>query len=290
MSGDVLAQFRSTTLAGLSKRTTPGSAPSLSQAQRIQLDLIDEDPDQPRRTFDEAVIADMAASIELVGGVVTPVTVRTAPGGRYLLSDGACRVRASRRLGLPDIPAVLADEGQDALLRQAVANGQRTGLSDSDTAAVIARLSAQKLKGRAIATALGIRDEQSLKYWRALDGVRQVPALAAWINRGAVRALYMLRLEWDDWDDGQREQAAAALELLEELTVTAARRIIGGATVTNGTTVKTTQADAAETSAEAEPVAAPKQAARRTDPDAARLARVRAWIADPARPRPPLSV
>lgn len=286
-SGDVLSR--------LGARVEPKAAPALAQAQRILLDRIDEDPDQPRRTFDEAVIADLAASIRLVGGVVTPITVRAAAGGRYLLSDGACRVRASRLLQLADIPAVLADESQDALLRQAVANGQRTGLSDSDTAAVIARLSAQKLKGKEIATALGIKDEQSLKYWRALDEVREVPALAAWIDRGAVRALYDLRRAWDRWDDGQCQQVTNALAGLDELTVTAARRIIGSMTAAGGEVAEAgTEPGAVEMTVEAEPAAVLKLTARKTtplfNPDAEREARVRAWLADPSRPRPPLNV
>jgi len=64
---------------------------------RIQLDVIDPNPHQPRRVIDEAALSELVASIG-DHGLLQPITVRRVPGGRYQLIAGHRRLEAFRRL------------------------------------------------------------------------------------------------------------------------------------------------------------------------------------------------
>ena len=70
------------------------------QPMQIGVDLIDEDPQQPRTLFEEAAMAELAASIT-ERGVLQPISVRPHPEipGRWLLNFGARRLRACRFAG-----------------------------------------------------------------------------------------------------------------------------------------------------------------------------------------------
>lgn len=105
----------------------------------IPLDLIDPDPEQPRRRFDDAELDEMAASIR-EHGVITPVKVRPR-GGRYGLIAGEKRWRSSQRAGLAAIPAVIEDL-DDAQVRaqQLIENVQRSDLHPLDEAQHIHRM------------------------------------------------------------------------------------------------------------------------------------------------------
>ena len=199
----------------------------------------------------------------------------------------------SRLAGLFNVSPVLVGLPQDALLRQAIANGQRTRLSDSDTAGVIATLTERGMKNAEIATILALPDPQSLKHYRALAQVDGVPELARWVNKGSVRALYELHRAWLAADDMGRQLMAEALDGLDNLTVTAARRIIEAAAPAKVEAMAEKASGAStEPAAEAEPLVTPKRRAKAADadPDAEREALARAWLADPRRPRPALDV
>ncbi len=77
----------------------------------LALDRIDRNPDQPRHSFDEGQLGELAASIA-VHGVLQPVIVRALADGRWQLIAGERRLRASRMAGLETIPAVVRDEGE----------------------------------------------------------------------------------------------------------------------------------------------------------------------------------
>jgi ParB family chromosome partitioning protein len=104
--------------------TGPGSLP---------VDLIDPNPEQPRRFFDPDQLERLAASI-LQHGVLQPVVVRQA-GDRYELIVGERRWRASRAAGLKEIPAVVADFTEQARLEVAIVeNVQRHDLNPMELA------------------------------------------------------------------------------------------------------------------------------------------------------------
>ena len=72
----------------------------------IALDQIKPNPSQPRTTFDEASLEDLAASIEEVG-VLQPILVRSREDAFELVA-GERRWREARIAGLTEIPAVMS--------------------------------------------------------------------------------------------------------------------------------------------------------------------------------------
>lgn len=68
--------------------------------------LIDSNPRQPRRAFDEGKIAELRASIEK-HGILEPLLVTEKSGGRFELIAGERRLRAARALGLKTVPVLV---------------------------------------------------------------------------------------------------------------------------------------------------------------------------------------
>ena len=79
-----------------------------SGVQEISLGDIDPNPDQPRRTFSEESIAQLAQSIR-EQGVLQPILVTPQNGGRYRIVAGERRWRASRVAGLDKVPVIVRD-------------------------------------------------------------------------------------------------------------------------------------------------------------------------------------
>ena len=104
-----------------------------SELSNLSVDLIDPNPDQPRRHFDAARLEQLSASIER-SGVLQPVVV-TRSGERFVLLVGERRWRASRAAGLQTIPAVIADVDPDERLELAIVeNVQREDLNPIELA------------------------------------------------------------------------------------------------------------------------------------------------------------
>lgn len=76
--------------------------------QEIAIGDIDPNPDQPRRTFSEESIAQLAQSIR-EQGVLQPILVTPQNGGRYRIVAGERRWRASRAAGLAKVPVIIRD-------------------------------------------------------------------------------------------------------------------------------------------------------------------------------------
>ena len=74
----------------------------------LPLDLIDEDPNQPRTVFDPQLLQELADTIR-ARGVKNPISVHlnTEKPGRYIINDGARRYRASKMAGKKSIPAFI---------------------------------------------------------------------------------------------------------------------------------------------------------------------------------------
>lgn len=76
--------------------------------QEIDIHLIDRNPNQPRKTFDEESLKSMASSISMYG-VLQPILLVKSEGGRYLIIAGERRFRASLLAGLKTIPAIVRE-------------------------------------------------------------------------------------------------------------------------------------------------------------------------------------
>jgi ParB family chromosome partitioning protein len=110
----------------------------------LSLKSVEEDPDQPRQTFGEAAMQELADSIATYG-VKVPISVHRHPKleGRYIINDGARRYRATLRAGLATVPAVVTDAF--SLIEQIVVNKVRDDTPAKDKAQAFARL--MKTKG-----------------------------------------------------------------------------------------------------------------------------------------------
>jgi ParB family transcriptional regulator, chromosome partitioning protein len=87
--------------------------------EEVAVGSITPNPRQPRRTFDEDALEELAASITEVG-LLQPVVVRKLGGGNYELVMGERRWRASQRAGLEYIPAIVRETPDTDMLRDAL--------------------------------------------------------------------------------------------------------------------------------------------------------------------------
>ncbi|MGN0744993.1 MAG: ParB/RepB/Spo0J family partition protein [Christensenellales bacterium] len=78
------------------------------QTQEIDISLIDRNPNQPRKTFDEDSLREMSTSIATYG-VLQPLLLVRTEGGRYLIIAGERRFRASMLAGLKKVPAIIRE-------------------------------------------------------------------------------------------------------------------------------------------------------------------------------------
>ncbi len=127
-----------------------------SGTPELAIDLIDEDPLQPRREdnpgFSKESLDELAATI-IARGVKTPISVRKAPNGRYLINHGARRFRASKIAGKTTIPAFIDEDYSDT--DRVVENIQRDGLTAREIADFIGRELSKGFKKVDIARCLG---------------------------------------------------------------------------------------------------------------------------------------
>jgi ParB family chromosome partitioning protein len=118
----------------------PQAAAASAQAEagaRIPIELIRPNPDQPRRSFSEDDLNELAASIR-EKGVIQPLVVRRDPSreGGYQIVAGERRWRAAQRAQLHDLPVVVRDFSDDEALEVAIIeNIQRADLNPIEEAA-----------------------------------------------------------------------------------------------------------------------------------------------------------
>jgi ParB family chromosome partitioning protein len=179
--------------------------------REIPLSAIEADPNQPRRTFDQDKLQELAESIKQYG-VISPILVRAGKlPGRYTVISGERRFRAANLAGLASIPAVVnqGDDAEDRMLAmQLVENLQRDDLTPLERAQAIGALrDAHNLSIRDIAEKLNISKsavQRSLEILQLpddlLNALREGAAeskvlLLAKIDDPAVRASYLKDLD-----------------------------------------------------------------------------------------------
>lgn len=100
-----------------------------STINEISIELIDANPNQPRRDFDEQALQELAASIREIG-IIQPITLRQEANGRYMIIAGERRWRASQLAGLQAIPAYIRTISDENVMEMAlVENIQREDLN-----------------------------------------------------------------------------------------------------------------------------------------------------------------
>lgn len=94
----------------------------------VDINLIDPNPKQPRKSFDEETIKGLSASIS-TDGILQPLIVQHE-SGRYRLISGERRWRAARLAGLRQIPVIVREDSSADVLRMAIVeNIQREDLN-----------------------------------------------------------------------------------------------------------------------------------------------------------------
>lgn len=109
--------------------------PDLSPST-VPIDLIDANPQQPRTSFRDGELDELAASLRR-HGVIQPIVLRPAPGstGRYQIVAGERRWRAAQRAGLHEMPAVVRALDDRQILELAIIeNIQRVDLDPIEEA------------------------------------------------------------------------------------------------------------------------------------------------------------
>ncbi|MBR3315875.1 MAG: ParB/RepB/Spo0J family partition protein [Atopobiaceae bacterium] len=114
-------------------------APGLRE---LRIEDVQPNPDQPRRSFDEDELAELADSVARCG-VLQPIVVRPF-GGSYQIVAGERRYQAAKRAGLATVPVVVREVSDEEMLQLAlVENLQRSDLNPMEAARGYRDLAAQ---------------------------------------------------------------------------------------------------------------------------------------------------
>jgi ParB family transcriptional regulator, chromosome partitioning protein len=128
-------------LLGEAARETPvgGNGPARGDIRMIPIASIEPHPGQPRRTFNEAALAELAESIA-ARGVIQPIVVRPH-GHRFQIVAGERRWRAAQKARLHELPAIVRDFDEAETLEIALLeNIQRQDLNAIEEAQAYQRL------------------------------------------------------------------------------------------------------------------------------------------------------
>ena len=181
------------------------------QLAAVRLSEVDPNPHQPRKTFSDASIGELAESIARYG-LLSPIIVRGSSGGRYELVAGARRLRALKKLGLDTADALILPPGdRDTALLALVENLHREPLGYFDEAEAYRawmdehHLSQQALSQRLLKSPSAVANK--LRLLKLPPSVRDALQRANLSERHA-RAL--LRLH------GEQRQLAAVRQIAED--------------------------------------------------------------------------
>ena len=190
--------------------------------EEVATSSVTPNPRQPRQTFDEDALDELAASIREVG-LLQPVVVRKLMPGHYELIMGERRWRASQRAGLDRIPAIVREAPDDDLLRDAlIENLHREQLNALEEAAAYQQLlddfgaTHEELAGKIGRSRPHISN--TLRLLNLPSGVQKRVA-AGVLSAGHARALLAL-------GDPQAQERLATRIVAEGLSVRAVEEIV----------------------------------------------------------------
>ena len=158
----------------------------------LELDAIEMNPFQPRTSFNEESLRELASSIKELG-VIQPITVRKLDFNSYQLVSGERRFRASKLIGLPTIPAYIRiANDQESLEMALVENIQRQDLDPIEIALSYQRLIEEiEVTQEALSERVGKNRSTVTNYLRLLklDPIIQTGMRDGFISMGHGRAL-----------------------------------------------------------------------------------------------------
>ncbi|PZG02258.1 ParB/RepB/Spo0J family partition protein [Micromonospora deserti] len=188
----------------------------------IPVDAIVPNPKQPRQVFDEEALEELKTSIQEVG-FLQPIVVRQLDDEKFELVMGERRWRAAQAVGRENIPAIVRDTRDDAMLRDALLeNIHRANLNPLEEAAAYQQLLDEfGATHEELARRIGRSRPQISNTIRLLNLPAQVQrrVAAGVLSAGHARALLSL--------DDQESQEQLALRIVAEgLSVRATEEIV----------------------------------------------------------------
>ena len=164
----------------------------------LDVELIHEDPDQPRKVFDDAKLLEFSASVA-ESGIRVPISVKTHPSlhGHYMLNFGARRLRAAISCGLRQVPALIEELLTD--FDQVIENLQRADLTPMEMALFIADKQKEGMKPSEIARRLGLTRSAISKYLALVDAPAEIEAVYAAGRTTSPDTIYDLRAVFSRW-------------------------------------------------------------------------------------------
>ena len=181
-------------LSNIGSKVLRDETPAGTAAQ-VPIDDIVPDPNNPRKSFDQVALNELAQSIE-ARGILQPIVLSPKNDeGKYVIRYGERRWRAAAIAKLAAVPAIIAtaDEGDGRALDQVVENEQRENLKNSELLDAIRQELAAKVKQAEIAKRLG-RSKSVIAMYAALTDAPQ--PIAAVIDHISIRSAYNLMSAW----------------------------------------------------------------------------------------------
>jgi len=180
------------------------------RVQKLTLESLTANADQPRKSFDEEALKELAESIKR-HGILQPLVVQPLDNGKYEIIAGERRFRAASVAGLKAVPAIVRSaQAQERLEIALIENVQRVDLSPLEQAVSIARLHTQfNLPYAEVAKRLGKAETTVSNIIRLLQlpAPAQEALQAGRITEGHARAILALK--------GDEEHQTRLLELIE---------------------------------------------------------------------------
>ena len=166
-----------------------------SNISEVDMELIQPNPEQPRREFDDDALQELANSIRQLG-IITPITLRDMGDGTYIIIAGERRWRASQKVGLQRIPAYIRTVDDENMMEMAlVENIQRQDLTALEIALAYQHLLEQYgLTQERLSERVGKKRTTISNYLRLLKlpALIQVALKNKEIDMGHARALLSL--------------------------------------------------------------------------------------------------
>jgi ParB family chromosome partitioning protein len=122
---------------------TAAAQPADGEVQRLPIDQVIPNPNQPRRDFDEAALLQLAQSVEREG-IIQPIIVRKTAEREYQLIAGERRWRAAKLVGLKHVPVIVRTADDEQVLELAIVeNIQREDLNPIELAFAFQRMATE---------------------------------------------------------------------------------------------------------------------------------------------------
>lgn len=198
----------------------------------LELDSIEVNPFQPRTSFNEESLRELASSIKELG-VIQPITVRKLEYNKYQLVSGERRFRASKLLGLETIPAYIRiANDQESLEMALVENIQRQDLDPIEISLSYQRLIDEiNLTQEQLSDRVGKKRSTIANYLRLLklDPIIQTGMRDGFLSMGHGRALINI-------EDGQTQLKIYEKILANSLSVRETEKLVRDLNQENGAT------------------------------------------------------